>query len=116
VILKHPGGYQTYYGHLSKIHERLRQGTEVSQGSLIGLVGSTGLATGPHLHFEMRINARPINPLSSSVPRGSDITVKSTVKFERLKAEQDVELASIPPGNFLAIEGKRHGNPGSSEG
>ncbi|OPY10653.1 MAG: Murein DD-endopeptidase MepM [Syntrophus sp. PtaU1.Bin005] len=116
VILKHPGGYQTYYGHLSKIHERLRQGTEVSQGSLIGLVGSTGLATGPHLHFEMRINDRPINPLSISVPRGSDITVKSTVKFERLKAEQDVELASIPPGNFLAIEGKRHGNPGSSEG
>jgi len=116
VILKHPGGYQTYYGHLSKIHERLRQGTEVSQGSLIGLVGSTGLATGPHLHFEMRINDRPINPLSISVPRGSDITVKSTVKFERLKAEQDVELASIPSGNFLAIEGKRHGNPGSSEG
>jgi len=116
VILKHPNGYKTYYGHLSKIHERLRQGLEICQGSLIGLVGSTGLATGPHLHFEMRINDRPINPLSISVPRGRAITAKSAAKFEHFKAEQDVELASIPPGNFLAIEEKRYGSPESSEG
>ncbi|MDA8337834.1 MAG: peptidoglycan DD-metalloendopeptidase family protein, partial [Nitrospiraceae bacterium] len=53
VIIKHPNGYKTYYGHLSRFGG-IKSGTKVRQGQIIGYVGSTGLATGPHLHYEMR--------------------------------------------------------------
>ncbi len=69
VILRHRNGYTTYYGHLSKINSNVRKGVRIAQGSLIGNVGATGLATGPHLHYEMRINDRPVNPLSIKIPR-----------------------------------------------
>ena len=58
VILRHGNGYKTYYGHLSRIAGGIRPGKKVQQGDLIAYVGMTGLATGPHLHYEMRINDR----------------------------------------------------------
>jgi len=116
VILRHRNGYKTYYGHLSKIDKRLRQGASVDQGSLIGYVGATGLASGPHLHYEMRINDRPVNPLSVKVPRGRTIDGKSMAEFTYIKANMDVELASIPSSNFLAAEKGARGNTGNNEG
>src|SRR4030043_1020330 len=56
VIIKHPNGYKTYYGHLSKIRKGIKRRVEVEQGQVVGYVGATGLATGPHLHYEMRVN------------------------------------------------------------
>jgi murein DD-endopeptidase MepM/ murein hydrolase activator NlpD len=61
VILLHGGGMSTLYGHLSRI--AVRPGEKVRRGQSIGAVGSTGLATGPHLHFELRRNGAPVNPL-----------------------------------------------------
>lgn len=61
VELSHAGGYQTRYGHLSKI--LVRPGQRVQSGQLVGRIGSTGWATGPHLHFEIRRNGQPVNPL-----------------------------------------------------
>jgi len=116
VILKHPNGYKTYYGHLSKIDKSVRKGVKVCQGSLIGNVGATGLATGPHLHYEMRINDRPINPLSIKVPRGRTIAAKSMAEFARIKADLDIELASIPSDHSLAVKGNVHRNSGNGEG
>ena len=60
VIIKHIDGYQTLYGHLSKI--KTKKGAFVSQGELIGLVGSTGYSTGPHLHFTVYKNGKLVNP------------------------------------------------------
>jgi murein DD-endopeptidase MepM/ murein hydrolase activator NlpD len=60
VVLDHGNGLTTRYGHLSKIEAA--QGAEVSRGELIGRVGSTGRSTGPHLHYEVRMNESPINP------------------------------------------------------
>jgi murein DD-endopeptidase MepM/ murein hydrolase activator NlpD len=60
IILYHGGGFATYYAHLSSFN--VSAGQMVQRGQVIGLVGSTGLATGPHLHFEVRINGTPQNP------------------------------------------------------
>jgi murein DD-endopeptidase MepM/ murein hydrolase activator NlpD len=61
VEITHPSGYRTVYGHLEKI--LVRPGQKVARGEHVGLVGATGRATGPHLHYEVRLNDRPVNPL-----------------------------------------------------
>jgi murein DD-endopeptidase MepM/ murein hydrolase activator NlpD len=61
VIVEHTHGYYSYYGHLSKI--RVRRGDRVTANSCIAMSGNTGRTTGPHLHFEIRKNERPVNPV-----------------------------------------------------
>jgi len=68
IILKHNAHYSTLYAHQSKFARGLRKGARVQQGELIGYVGSTGWATGPHLHYEFRVNGRPVDPLSVDLP------------------------------------------------
>jgi len=68
VIVKHHGKYSTLYAHQSRIAPSIKTGTKVSQGQLIGYVGSTGWATGPHLHYEFRIGNQPVNPLAADLP------------------------------------------------
>jgi len=68
ILLDHAGGYQTLYGHLSRILVRLHQ--EVTSGMIIGKVGSSGMSTGPHLHFEIRFRGRPEDP-APLLPMGS---------------------------------------------
>jgi len=63
ISIKHSNGYSTGYGHLSKIKRGIRRGARVEQGDVIGYVGSTGISTGPHLHYEVRKGRRLINPL-----------------------------------------------------
>ncbi|MFP6562812.1 M23 family metallopeptidase [Paraburkholderia sp. B3] len=64
IVLHHADGYSTYYGHLSAYASKLKPGQRVEQSQLIGYVGRTGTTTGPHLHFETRINDRPVDPLT----------------------------------------------------
>ncbi len=97
VIIRHPNGYKTYYGHLSRIARRIRRGKKVRQGEMIGYVGATGLATGPHLHYEMRIHNKPVNPLRIRVPRGRNIPRRLLARFKRFKEQMDSQLASIKP-------------------
>ena len=61
VILKHYGKYSTVYAHQSRIAAGLRKGDKIAQGQLIGYVGSTGWATGPHLHYEFRVDNQPVD-------------------------------------------------------
>jgi len=68
VIIQHHRGYSTLYAHQSKIAPGMKKGVQVSQGQLIGYVGSTGWATGPHLHYEFRIAGKPVDPLSINLP------------------------------------------------
>ena len=62
IVITHGNGIQTYYGHCSSIS--VKEGQTVSQGDVIGKVGSTGRSTGPHLHFEIRVNGTAYNPLN----------------------------------------------------
>lgn len=83
VVVEHRNGYKTYYGHLSKIAKGIKTGRQMEQGQLIGYVGSTGLATGPHLHYEMRINNKPLNPLSLKISQGKAVPEKMMADFIR---------------------------------
>ena len=68
IMIKHFGKYLTVYGHLNKFAKGLKRGAKVTQAQLIGYVGSTGLATGPHLHYEFLINGKHVDPLSVQIP------------------------------------------------
>lgn len=105
VIVKHTNGWQTYYGHLSKIAKNIRRGKRIHQGQVIGRVGSTGLATGPHLHYELRINSKPVNPLSVKIPRGNSIPGDLLAEFRIFKNQMDAQFAAITLP-YLADAGK----------
>lgn len=81
IMIKHDSSYSTLYGHLSKYATNLKVGSQVQQGQVIGYVGSSGLATGPHLHFEFRINGVHRNPLTVALPNGKSITHAYRIKF-----------------------------------
>ncbi len=91
VIIRHPNGYETYYGHLSRIRKGIRRGRKVTQGEIIGYVGSTGLSTGPHLDYRVKRNGRFINPLRMRLPRSRPVPKRLAGEFsahvERLRAE-----------------------------
>ncbi len=73
VILKHGGVYSTLYAHLSRFNRKIRTGSYVEQGQIIGYVGKTGLVTGPHLHYEFRVKNRHRNPLRYRFPQAAPI-------------------------------------------
>lgn len=116
IIVRHSNGYRTYYGHLSRIGKGVKKGTRVDQGEVIGYVGATGLATGPHLHYEMRMNNKPINPLSLKIPHGKAIPASLMADFTKHKNEMDVKLASIPAAAYLLTEKKEEAVPHQKEG
>ncbi len=98
ITIKHSNGYSTGYGHLSRIKKGIRRGVHVEQGEVIGYVGSSGLSTGPHLHYEVRKGRRLINPLRikvnpakavSGADRAAFVLVKNEV-LKRLSTERSV--------------------------
>lgn len=103
VIIRHRNGYSTWYGHLSRIAKHLRCGTRVSQGDVIGRVGSTGLATGPHLHFEMRVAGRAVNPLAVRSVRAEPLVAGHRARFRKFVASMDrrLEEAAVVTGTSI---------------
>lgn len=93
VIVKHPGGYETYYGHLSRISRKVRKGAKVRQGQVIGRVGSTGLSTGPHLDYRVKRNGRFVNPLRLKMPRSTRVPKKLISEFKALRGRMDETLS-----------------------
>lgn len=85
VIINHGQGRSTLYGHMSTIG-KLKRGQSVSQGSIIGRVGSTGLATGPHLHYEFRIGGKQVNPLKVTMPKPEPLRGAELAKFRSATA------------------------------
>ena len=81
VYVRHRNGLETRYAHLSRFARGVRRGARVTQKQVIGYVGKTGLATGPHLHFEVLRRGRHINPLSVVVPRAPPIPAREKARF-----------------------------------
>jgi murein DD-endopeptidase MepM/ murein hydrolase activator NlpD len=86
IIIKHHNGYKTVYAHQSRFASGLRKGAAVEQGQLIGYVGSTGWATGPHLHYEFRVNNQPVDPLSIDLPVAQSLDPKNMAAFKKTVA------------------------------
>lgn len=105
VIIRHWGGYTTRYGHLSRMAKGIRTGIKVTQGEIIGYVGETGLATGPHLHFEMRIDGKPVNPLLAKIPRANPLPQGLMAEFRAFRDRMNNKLASISPPAYAAKAG-----------
>ena len=89
IEIKHTNGYETLYGHQSAFAKGIAPGVPVRQGQVIGYVGSTGLSTGPHVHFEVRINGQPVDPLRIRLPRGRVLEDNYLSDFEKERARID---------------------------
>ena len=81
IIIQHGSKYSTLYGHMNSYNRNLKSGSRVKQGQIIGYVGSTGRATGPHLHYEFRVNGVHRNPLTVSLPNAAPIKKKYKSDF-----------------------------------
>tara|TARA_B100000401_G_scaffold84040_1_gene53269 strand:- start:2369 stop:3643 length:1275 start_codon:yes stop_codon:yes gene_type:complete len=98
IRIKHLNGYKTAYAHLSKYASGISKNVKVNQGQTIGYVGSTGLSTGPHLHYEVWFNGERINPMTMKLPSGKKLENEELVSFLKLKEEIDIKL-NIKPLN-----------------
>ncbi len=83
IYVKHQGSYTTVYGHLSRFAKGIRKGKSIRQGQLIGYVGSTGLASGPHLHYEFRVNGKHKDPLKVTFAPAAPINKKYLPAFKK---------------------------------
>ncbi|MDX2455377.1 M23 family metallopeptidase, partial [Desulfosarcina sp.] len=85
-IVKHTNGYQTYYGHCSRLLKK--RGQMVEQGQVIARVGSTGVSTGPHVHYEVRVGGKPINPNKVKKSRGKPLKTELLASFTEVVNER----------------------------
>jgi murein DD-endopeptidase MepM/ murein hydrolase activator NlpD len=100
VKVRHSDGYVSYYGHLSRYAQSLRVGQRVQQKEVLGFVGSTGLSTGPHLHFQLMKHGRPVDPGAVHSPAGEPIPPASRQTFARVR---DGLLRELDPAPLAVI-------------
>jgi murein DD-endopeptidase MepM/ murein hydrolase activator NlpD len=100
VRLRHASGYETYYLHLSAFAPGIRSGAHVSQGQLIGRVGSTGLASGPHLDYRLRKNGTFVNPLTEHrrMPPGEPVSPSAMAAFHQVRDQAIAQLTGSDRG------------------
>jgi murein DD-endopeptidase MepM/ murein hydrolase activator NlpD len=96
IELKHVNGFETAYAHQSRFADGIKPGVRVRQGQIIGYVGSTGNSTGPHLHFEIKVNGRLVDPLSVKLPRDKTLSAQYERAFASTVA-QIRDLMKRPP-------------------
>ncbi|QQR36958.1 M23 family metallopeptidase [Devosia oryziradicis] len=96
VEIEHVNGYETAYGHMSRYVDGLGVGSHVRQGQIIGYVGSTGQSTGPHLHFEIKINGNLVDPLSVKLPKDNVLPQQYEAQFEQTMAQINDLMAREP--------------------
>ena len=102
VILKHPNGVKTVYGHLSRFSEALRKNDTVAQGDIIGYVGMTGLATGPHLHYEFLLDGVHRDPMTVALPTSIPIDAQYKAAFDKLSQGYMAQIEMINLRNQIA--------------
>ncbi|MBJ9976932.1 peptidoglycan DD-metalloendopeptidase family protein [Pseudomonas sp. S75] len=103
VIIAHGNSYKTLYGHMQGFAKGIKTGSSVKQGQIIGYIGTTGLSTGPHLHYEFQVNGVHVDPLSQKVPMADPIAKSERQRFlqqsQPLVARMDQEKATLLAAN-----------------
>ena len=92
IRIKHNNGYETAYGHMSAFAKGMEPGKRVRQGQVIGFVGSTGQSTGPHVHYEILVNGRFVDPLRVKLPRGRSLEGPIMASFEKERDRLDTQM------------------------
>jgi len=96
VRIHHANGYQSAYGHMTAFARGLDVGSRVRQGQIIGFVGSTGLSTGAHVHYEILVNNRFVDPMRIKLPRGRVLDGLALALFEKNRQQLDSQMAHVP--------------------
>ena len=96
IRIRHTNGYETAYGHMSAYAKGIHEGVKVRQGQVIGFIGSTGLSTGSHLHYEILVNGRFVDPMRIKLPRGRVLAGKVLSDFEKERERLDGIMARKP--------------------
>jgi len=104
VVLNHSNSISTAYGHMSHFAKGMHNGTRVSQGDVIGYVGQTGYATGPHCHYEYRVNGQQHDPLRVALPNTQPITSASKAKFKALANNFTARLNQLRNTNLAKLD------------
>jgi murein DD-endopeptidase MepM/ murein hydrolase activator NlpD len=99
VVIKHWSKYSTAYAHMSRFAPNMRKGTKVSQGQVIGYVGMTGWSTGPHLHYEFRVNNEARDPMTVDIPNAQPLTAAQMQKFRNVANDMTHRFALLSPEN-----------------
>jgi murein DD-endopeptidase MepM/ murein hydrolase activator NlpD/uncharacterized Zn-binding protein involved in type VI secretion len=99
IRVKHPNGYETAYGHMTAFAKGMEPGKRVRQGQVIGFVGSTGLSTGAHVHYEILVNGRFVDPMRIKLPRGRSLEGPMLANFETERDRLDGIINNRPGGN-----------------
>lgn len=102
VVIRHRGRFETLYGHMSRTAAGLRAGMRVDQGQVIGAVGMTGWATGPHLHYEFHVDGKPTDPLRVALPEAEPIAPQLRPAFTARFAEMDHRFVLMRASASLA--------------
>ena len=102
VSIRHANGYETAYAHLNGFARGIRAGTRVRQGQVIAYVGTTGRSTGPHLHYEVHVNGKKMNPLALKVPTGRKLEGNELAAFKAMRSEMTTQMAAAPTTTKLA--------------
>ena len=95
VKIKHNSTYETIYAHMKSFAKGVREGKKVKQGQIIGYVGSTGLSTGPHLHYEVIVNGKKVNSQKLKLPSGKTLRGEERKQFELDRIKIDLRLAEL---------------------
>jgi murein DD-endopeptidase MepM/ murein hydrolase activator NlpD len=100
IRIRHANGYETAYGHMSAFARGMEQGKKVRQGQVIGYVGSTGLSTGAHLHYEILINGRFVDPMKIRLPRGRVLEGALLAGFDQERGRLDALMTRAVPSRY----------------
>ena len=99
VKIRHNSTYQTIYAHMSKFAKGVKEGKKVKQGQIIGYVGSTGMSTGPHLHYEVVVNGKKVNSQKLKLPSGKILSGDDRRDFEIERIKIDLQLSELRDKN-----------------
>jgi murein DD-endopeptidase MepM/ murein hydrolase activator NlpD len=103
VIIQHGQGIETLYGHMNGFAKGMRSGARVNQGDVIGYVGSTGLASGPHLHYEFHVNGQVRNPVTVPLPKSIGIEKTELARFNETTRPLIAQLDQYKSSSRLAV-------------